>query len=222
MATKMLKVSVQRYNPDLDDAPYFQDFDVEYVPGMTALDVLLDIQDKYDSSLAFRWECRGGQCGACAVRVNTIARISCRAKVEPDEPLVIEPLDKMPIIKDLVVDMAQITYRIRRIRPYVARDKPPERPEIIHSEQIEKLREIRKCIECSACLSNCPIVHETWDYPGPMIIRQLARLELDPRDVEDRVAMAMNESLYSCTTCKMCEENQDSQACCRITQGKSS
>lgn len=206
MVTKMLKVSVQRYNPDLDDAPYFQDFDVEYVPGMTALDVLLDIQDKYDSSLAFRWECRGGQCGACAVRVNTIARISCRAKVNPDESLVIEPLDKMPIIKDLVVDMAQITYRIRRIRPYVARDKPPERPEIIHSEQIETLREIRKCIECSACLSNCPIVHETWDYPGPMIIRQLARLELDPRDVEDRVAMAMNESLYSCTTCKMCED----------------
>jgi fumarate reductase (CoM/CoB) subunit B len=206
MATKTLKVSVQRYNPDIDDEPYFQDFDVEFVPGMTVLDVLLDIQDKFDSSLAFRWECRGGQCGSCAVRVNTIARISCRTKVEPDEPLVLEPLEKMPIIKDLVTDMAQVTHRLRRIRPYVARDKSPERPEIIHAEQIEQLRDIRKCIECSACLSNCPIVHETWDYPGPMIIRQLARLELDPRDVEDRVAMAMNEAVYSCTTCKMCED----------------
>ncbi len=204
--TKTIKASVYRYNPDLDDAPYYQDFDVEYELGMTVLDVLLYIQDKFDSSLAFRWECRGGQCGSCAVKVNTIARIACRTKVEPDEPLVLEPLDKMPVIKDLVVDMAQTTYRIRRIRPYVARDKPAQHPEIIHAEEIEKLREIRKCIECSACLSNCPIVHETWEYPGPMIIRQLARLELDPRDVEDRVAMAMNESVYSCTTCKMCED----------------
>ncbi len=203
---KTIKTSVQRYNPDIDDTPYFQDFDVEYEPGMTVLDALLYIQDKFDSSLAFRWECRGGQCGSCAVRVNTIARIACRTKVNPDEDLILEPLEKMPVIKDLVVDMAQTTYRIRRIRPYVARDKPVEHPEIIHAEEIEKLREIRKCIECSACLSNCPIVHETWDYPGPMIIRQLARLELDPRDVEDRVAMAMNESLYSCTTCKMCED----------------
>ncbi|MFW9918630.1 MAG: fumarate reductase (CoM/CoB) subunit TfrB [Candidatus Thorarchaeota archaeon] len=203
---KMIKTSVERYNPDKDDAPYHQEFDVEYEPGMTALDALLYIQDKHDSSLAFRWECRGGQCGSCAVKVNGTARIACRTKVNPDEKLVLEPLEKMPVIKDLVCDMAQTTYRIRRIRPYVARDKPAQRPEIIHSEEIEKLREIRKCIECSACLSNCPIVHETWEYPGPMIIRQIARLELDPRDVEDRVAMAMNESVYSCTTCKMCTD----------------
>ena len=203
---KTFKASVLRYNPDSNDSPYFQDYDVEYEPGMTVLDSLLYIQDKYDSSLAFRWECRGGQCGSCAVRVNKIARIACRTKVDPDEELVLEPLEKMPIIKDLVTDISQVTYRLRRIRPYVAREKPTQHPEIIHSEQIETLREIRKCIECSACLSNCPIVHETWDYPGPMIIRQLARLELDPRDVEDRVAMAMDESVYSCTTCKMCED----------------
>lgn len=204
--TKTIKTSIQRYNPDKDDAPYFQEFDVEYEPGMTVLDVLLYIQDRFDSSLAFRWECRGGQCGSCAVRVNSTARISCRTKVDPEEDLQLEPLEKMPIIKDLVVDMAQTEFRIRRIRPYVARDKSPERPEIIHAEEIEKLREIRKCIECSACLSNCPIVHETWDYPGPMIIRQLARLDLDPRDVEDRVSMALDEAVYSCTTCKMCTD----------------
>jgi fumarate reductase (CoM/CoB) subunit B len=203
---RTFKTSVFRYNPDKDDEPYFQEFDVDYEPGMTVLDTLLFIQDKFDSSLAFRWECRGGQCGSCAVRVNKTARIACRTKVEPAGKLVLEPLEKMPVIKDLVVDMSQVSYRLRRIRPYVARDKPAQHPEIIHSEEIEKLREIRKCIECSACLSNCPIVHETWDYPGPMIIRQLARLELDPRDVEDRVAMAMNEMVYTCTTCKMCED----------------
>jgi fumarate reductase (CoM/CoB) subunit B len=204
--TKTFKTSVLRYDPDKDDAPYFQEFDVDYEPGMTVLDSLLFIQDKYDSSLAFRWECRGGQCGSCAVRVNKTARIACRTKVQPDAHLVLEPLEKMPVIKDLVTDMSQVSYRLRRIRPYVARDKPVHHPEIIHSEEIEKLREIRKCIECSACLSNCPIVHETWDYPGPMIIRQLARLQLDPRDVEDRVTMAMDEMVYTCTTCKMCED----------------
>ena len=154
---KTFKTSVQRYNPDSDDAPYFQDFDVEYEPGMTVLDTLLYIQDKYDSSLAFRWECRGGQCGSCAVKVNHMARIACRTKVNPEENLVLEPLEKMPVIKDLVTDMAQTTFRIRRIRPYVARKKQPQHPEIIHAEEIEKVREIRKCIECSACfeLSHC-------------------------------------------------------------------
>ncbi|MFX1473459.1 MAG: fumarate reductase (CoM/CoB) subunit TfrB [Promethearchaeota archaeon] len=205
MATT-IKAKILRYNPDSDNEPYFQNFDVEYEPGMTVLDALLYVQDRFDSSLAFRWECRGGQCGSCAVKVNGTARIACRTKVESDENLVLEPLEKMPVIKDLVVDMAQTTYRLRRIRPYVSRDKKPTRPEIIHAEEIEKVREIRKCIECSACISNCPIVHETWDYPGPMIIRQIARLELDPRDVEDRIAMAMNEMVYSCTTCKMCTD----------------
>jgi fumarate reductase (CoM/CoB) subunit B len=206
MSKETVKTKVQRYNPDIDDAPYFEEYDVEFEPGMTVLDVLLYIQDKYDSSLAFRWECRGGQCGSCAVTVNTIARIACRTKVDPDEELVIEPMDKMPVIKDLVVDLEQTIGRMRRTRPYVSRDKKPERPEIIHSSEIEKLREIRKCIECSACIANCPVIKETWDYAGPMIIRQLARLELDPRDVEDRVSMALDESVYYCTTCKLCED----------------
>jgi succinate dehydrogenase/fumarate reductase iron-sulfur protein len=120
---KTIKAKVLRYNPDSDNEPYFQDFDVEYEPGMTVLDALLYVQDKFDSSLAFRWECRGGQCGSCAVKVNGTARIACRTKVESDENLTLEPLEKMPVIKDLVVDMAQTTYRLRRIRPYVARDK---------------------------------------------------------------------------------------------------
>ncbi len=206
MAKKTFTARIERYNPDIDDAPYFQDFEVEYEPGMTVLDTLLYIQDKYDSSLAFRWECRGGQCGACAVRVNLTAQLACRTKVNPDEELVIQPMEKMPVIKDLVTDMTRTIDRLKRIRPYVERDKPAERPEIIQQPDIEVLRELRKCIECGACLSNCPIVRETWDYAGPMIIRQLARLEMDPRDVEDRVTMALEESVYYCTTCKMCED----------------
>ncbi|MHA1741034.1 MAG: fumarate reductase (CoM/CoB) subunit TfrB [Candidatus Thorarchaeota archaeon] len=204
---KTFKVKIERYDPDIDEAPYFEEFDVEYEPGMTVLDALLYIQDKYDSSLAFRWECRGGQCGSCAIRVNTIARLACRAKVEPDQDLVLQPMEKMPVIKDLVVDMTRTLERLQRTRPYVARDKAAPRPEIIYQQDIEVLRELRKCIECSACLSNCPIVHETWDYAGPMIIRQIARLEMDPRDVEDRITMALNESVYMCTTCKMCEDS---------------
>ena len=77
---KIIKTSVERYNPDKDDAPHMETYDVEYEPGMTVLDALLYIQDKHDSSLAFRWECRGGQCGSCAVVVNGTARIACRTK----------------------------------------------------------------------------------------------------------------------------------------------
>jgi len=165
--TKTIKTSVLRYNPDSDDQPYLQDFDVEYEPGMTVLDVLLYIQDKFDSSLAFRWECRGGQCGSCAVRVNKTARVACRTKVEPDEDLVLEPLEKMPVIKDLVNDMAQVTYRLRRIRPYVARDKKPVHPEIIHSEQIE-----RSCVRLESVSSAVPVSLTVQLYmkPGTILV----------------------------------------------------
>ena len=204
---ELIRAKIFRYNPDIDEAPHYETFDVPYVEGMVVLDVLHHIYEKCDGSFAYRWACRAGQCGSCAVIINGKPRIACRTLVERVKPLTVTPLLQFPVIKDLVVNLERGLRRIARIRPYVERVKPPSRPEIIPRSAIEPVKGVRECIECWACVSACPVVGEAWqEFAGPIVHRQLARLEFDQRDVEDRVKMAFIEGLYDCTTCRMCVE----------------
>jgi len=198
---------VFRYNPDIDKAPHYEAYEVPYVDGMVVLDVLHYIYEKFDGSFAYRWACRAGQCGSCAVIINGKPRVACRTVVERGKPLTVAPLLQFPVVKDLVVDLQRGLRRIARIRPYVERAKSPTRPEIITKEAIQPIKEVRECIECWSCISACPAVAEAWqEFSGPMYHTKLARLEFDERDVEDRVKMAFLDGLYKCTTCRACVE----------------
>jgi fumarate reductase (CoM/CoB) subunit B len=203
----VVNVKVFRYNPDVDKAPHFETYEVPYVDGMVVLDVLHSIYEKHDGSFAYRWACRAGQCGSCAVIINGKPRVACRTIVERAKLLTVAPLLQFPVIKDLVVDLDHGLRRLASMRPYVERLKKPPRPEIIHKEAIEPIKEVRECIECWSCISACPAVAEAWqDFAGPMYDAKLARLEFDERDVEDRVKIAFLEGLYKCTTCRACVE----------------
>jgi len=198
---------VFRYNPDVDKAPRYETYEVPYIEGMVVLDVLHHIYEKFDGSFAYRWACRAGQCGSCAVIINGKPRVACRTIVEKGKPLTVAPLLQFPVVKDLVVDLQRGLRRIARIRPYVERVKSPSRPETITREAIEPIKEVRECIECWSCISACPAVAEAWqEFSGPMYHTKLARLEFDERDVEDRVKMAFLDGLYKCTTCRACVE----------------
>jgi len=205
--SEVVHAKVFRYNPDVDKAPHYETYDVPYVEGMVVLDVLHHVYEKFDGSFAYRWACRAGQCGSCAVIINGKPRVACRTIVEKGKPLTIAPLLQFPVVKDLVVDLERGLRRITRIRPYVERLKSPSRPEIITKEAIEPIKEVRECIECWSCISACPAVAEAWqEFSGPMYHAKLARLEFDERDVEDRVKMAFLDGLYKCTTCRACVE----------------
>src|SRR3990170_507741 len=204
---EMVQAKVFRYNPDVDKAPHFENYEVPYVEGMVVLDALHHIYEIIDGSFAYRWACRAGQCGSCAVIINGKPRVACRTIVEKGKPLTIAPLLQFPVVKDLVVDLERGLRRLNRIRPYVDRITKPERPEIISKEAIEPVKEVRECIECWSCISACPAVNEAWqEFSGPMYHAKLARLEFDERDVEDRVKMAFLDGLYKCTTCRACVE----------------
>ena len=204
---EVVHTRVFRYNPDTDKAPHYEAYEVPYVEGMVVLDVLHSIYEKFDGSFAYRWACRAGQCGSCAVIINGKPRVACRTIVEKGKPLTVAPLLQFPVIKDLVVDLDRGLRRLARMRPFVERTTKPTRPEIIKKEAIEPIKEVRECIECWSCISACPSVAEAWqDFAGPMYDAKLARLEFDERDVEDRVKIAFLEGLYKCTTCRACVE----------------
>src|SRR5258705_4886134 len=89
----------------------FETYEVPRLPSQTVLDVVTYIQRALDPTLAYRYACRVGMCGSCAMTVNGVPRWTCRThvdKVVRDESLSIAPLRNLPVIPDLVTDMSEV------------------------------------------------------------------------------------------------------------------
>lgn len=204
---EIFNAKIFRYDPNLDKEPYYKTYRIPYTEGMMVLDALTYVYEHIDGTLAYRWACRAGQCGSCALIINGKPKIACRTLIEKGKDITLTPLLQFPVVKDLVVDLERGQRRIERMHPYVQRLKKPPRPEIVAAEAIEPIKEIRECIECWSCISACPAVAEAWqDFSGPMFHAKLARFQFDQRNVEDRVKLAFIEGLYKCTTCRACVE----------------
>jgi len=204
---EIVQFRIYRYNPDLDDEPNFITYDVPYIDRQGVLDALHYIFQKLDSSLAYRWNCRTGQCGSCAININGVPGLACRTVVDPSKVYILEPLPNFPIIRDLVVDLSPGFDRLKKLRPYLERTSAPERPENLTREQISVAMELRSCIECFSCYAACPAVASAkQEFAGPIAMRELASLELDPRDQGARVQLAISSGVYDCTSCGICKE----------------
>jgi succinate dehydrogenase/fumarate reductase iron-sulfur protein len=201
---KTLSVKVFRFDPDRDERPRYETYQVPHYNGMTVLEVLRWIYENCEPSLAFRYGCRSSLCGSCGVTVNGEPVLACKKKVEDN--MVVEPLPKLPIIRDLVVDLGRIEKRFLRIRPFIERKAmPSEVPEIISRQAIEECEKYSYCIECYLCTQGCPLVSEAREmFGGPALMHSLAQLAHDPRDTCDREKIALSEGVYICTTCKKC------------------
>jgi len=204
---QIIQFKIQRYNPDLDDTPYFANYDVPYIDRQGVLDALHYIFQELDSSLAYRWNCRTGQCGSCAININGVPGLACRTVVDPSKTYVLEPLPNFPVIRDLVVDLGPGFKRLEKLRPYLERTSAPDRPEKLTRKETSVAMELRSCIECFACYAACPAVSSAkQEYPGPIAMRELASFEFDPRDQGDRVQLAVTNGLYDCTSCGACKD----------------
>lgn len=193
----------------------FQVFEVPRRESQTVLDVVTHIQRKCDPSLAYRFACRVGVCGSCAMTVNGKARWTCRTHVSivaGDGRLDIGPLHNLPVVKDLVTDMtaffdkwaaAKGEFRGSATRKDDFARVPPDSPERkLVDESIE-------CIGCGVCYSSCDVV--TWkpDYLGPAALTRAWTLVNDVRDVarsERLAAVAGDAGCHSCHTQMTCTE----------------
>jgi fumarate reductase (CoM/CoB) subunit B len=190
-----LTVQVSRFDPVTDTAPYLETYQVEVREGARVLHVLHAIHDRLDPSLSYRYCCGTGQCGSCAVRVNGVPVLACME--EAHDHIVIEPLD-LPVVKDLTVDL--IPYI--DVLPAIATDESAA-PSMPSPEVVDQIKPLRTCIGCMACVSVCPALQVT-KFAGPTAMRQEMRLALDPRDRRDRPAGAVQEGLFTCTSCQAC------------------
>jgi succinate dehydrogenase / fumarate reductase iron-sulfur subunit len=181
-------VSVYRYNPDADKAPYMQDFEVE-IPGgrdLMVLDVLELLKEK-DPSVTYRRSCREGVCGSDGVNMNGKNGLACvtpLSEVVKSNKLSIRPLPGLPVVRDLVVDMEQFYDNYEKIQPYLINDdQPPSQERLQSPEDREKLDGLYECILCGACSTSCP---SFWWNPekfrGPAALLQSWRFLADSRD----------------------------------------
>src|SRR3989449_2630798 len=155
-------------------------------PDTTVLDALVDVQRTQDPTLAFRYACRVGMCGSCAMVVNGRERWACRTRLAAlgDGPVSVRPLYHFPLLRDLVVDMAPFVAKLGTVgaaftpRPDAARaaDVPSG------SRAPREIDAAIHCIGCGMCLSACTIVAYNPPLPGPAGPNRPVTLRVDPRD----------------------------------------
>ena len=184
---KTLQVSVYRYNPEKDAAPFMQDFNVE-INGkdLMVLDVLALIKEQ-DVTFSYRRSCREGVCGSDGMNIsgkNGLACITPISTVVKNGKLVIRPLPGLPVIRDLVVDMSIFYKQYEKVQPFLQNDTPAPAIERLQSpEQREKLDGLYECILCACCSTSCPSFWWNPDkYVGPAGLLAAYRFLADTRD----------------------------------------
>ncbi len=197
----------------------FVDYTIETAQGMVVLDAVRRIQADQANDLALRWNCKAGKCGSCSAEVNGMPRLMCMTRLSQlplDKPVTIEPMKAFPHVKDLITDVSwnyEVKKRIKKFKP-----RPPDAPDgtwRMQQEDIDRVQEFRKCIECFLCQDVCHVLREHnmhEKFIGPRFLVYVAALEMNPLDTEDRLEElkeTMGVGYCNITKCctKVCPES---------------
>ncbi len=124
-----INLKIQRFNPDTDNEPRFQEYTVEIDPNARLLDALMQVKRFQDGSLGFRKSCAHGVCGSDAMRINGKDGLACKTLVKEvaagdGDTVTVEPLRYLPVQRDLIVDQSAFFRKYRLIKPYLINDDP--------------------------------------------------------------------------------------------------
>jgi succinate dehydrogenase / fumarate reductase iron-sulfur subunit len=219
MEKRKVTFRIKRFNPKKDKEPYYQDFEVEVLKGMTILEVLQQIKDVYDPTLSFRAFCRSAICGSCAVKVNGFPKLACKTQVLNEiekfqtDTLVIEPLDNMEVIKDLIVDWDKPLERLKEMKTFLI-PNPEVVPDTLDEESRVSPKELKEydtftdCILCTSCFSSCTAYQLDENYGGPFQLARVYRFAVDPRDAlgKERAKVGYAFDMWNCVRCNKCAD----------------
>jgi succinate dehydrogenase / fumarate reductase iron-sulfur subunit len=186
-------------------------YEVPALEGMVVLDAIHYIQANYANDLACRWNCKAAKCGSCSAEINGRPRLMCKTRVDefPNEEIHVWPMRTFPLIKDLVTDVSwnfQVNKEIPAFTP-AANEPVPYR---MLQEDVERLYEYRKCIECFLCQDVCHVLRNHDDksmYYGPRYMVRIAALEMHPLDTQRRSGLLHGKAgVGMCNITKCCQE----------------
>jgi len=187
-----------------------KDYPVPVAPGMVVLDALHYVQQHQAPDLAVRWNCKAGRCGSCSAEVNGRPRLTCKTRMDAlpqEKPITILPLKTFPLIKDLVTDVSW-NYKVNKKIP--AFQPRPGVDWKMYQEDIDRVQEFRKCIECFLCQNVCHVLREhdkQEQFAGPRFFVRVAGLEMHPLDGVSRAELLKDElGIGYCNITKCCTE----------------
>jgi succinate dehydrogenase / fumarate reductase iron-sulfur subunit len=203
-----MQVSIYRYNPDVDETPRMQDYEVDLPDGkdLMVLD-LLELLKAQDESLGYRRSCREGVCGSDGVNMNGRNGLACVtpvSQVAKRGKLVLRPLPGLPVVRDLVIDMSQFYSAYEKVQPYLINDKPAPAQERLQSpEERAELDGLYECILCACCSTSCPSFWWNPDkFIGPAGLLQAYRFLADSRDTAQAERLAELDDPFSVFRCR--------------------
>jgi succinate dehydrogenase / fumarate reductase, iron-sulfur subunit len=190
----------------------FHDYAAEVGEGMVVLDAIHQIQATQAPDLACRWNCKAGKCGSCSAEINGMPKLMCMTRLDTldtENPIIVEPMQAFPSIKDLVTDVSWNFEVKKKIAPFAPR-KPDNADGTwtMHQEDADRVQEFRKCIECFLCQDVCHVLrdhHKHEEFIGPRLLVYTAAMEMNPLDTADRIPeLKRDYGIGYCNITKCC------------------
>ena len=207
-------LKIWRYDPESGERD-LREYEVDAPEWACLLDVLDLIKDKVDGTLAYRKSCRMMICGSCGMRMDGRAVLACKERmlpiVEAGHVPVISAMGNLPILKDLVVDMAPFWQKMRAMKPWLqpGYQEPPERENVVSQEQMNVINKEALCINCGCCVSECNSMESDPEFLGPAALAKGMRFVGDVRDgktIERLNEYNAEHGIWDCTRCYFCQE----------------
>jgi len=211
---KKVTLEIFRYIPEKSPDPYYQEYEVPFRKEWVILDALNYIKDNIDSTLSYRWSCRMGVCGSCGMMINDVPVLTCETFLEKymPGPVRIAPLDYFDVIRDLVVETDGFMEKVKRVKPWIIRDKekPLSEGEYLQTPQeLSDYKQYSMCINCMLCYAACPVVGLEPKFIGPAAAALAQRYNYDSRDngsKERDDSLLADHGIYECTFVGECSE----------------
>jgi succinate dehydrogenase / fumarate reductase iron-sulfur subunit len=191
-------------------------YEVEAPEWACLLDVLDIVKDRVDGTLAYRKSCRMMICGSCGMRMDGAAVLACKERMKPivdaGHVPVISAMGNLPILKDLVVDMAPFWQKMRAMKPWLqpGYEEPAEQKEYrVSQERMNVIHKEALCINCGCCVSECNSMESDPEFLGPAALAKGMRFVGDARDgakVERLEEYNSEHGIWDCTRCYFCNE----------------
>jgi len=219
MSTTEKTIVITRFDPDKDEVPRKQEYQVPCEPSWKVLDAVNFIKDELDATVSYRWSCRMAVCGSCGMMVNGEPKLTCKTSLaEYGDRVDIEPLANFPIVRDLVVELDGFMHKFESVKPWIIRAKERaadmenlnEKGTYSQSAgELATFKQFSMCINCMLCYSACPVVANEPEFLGPAAIALGHRYNMDSRDegMEERLDIFRGEgTVFSCSYANECSE----------------
>ncbi|ACF12635.1 succinate dehydrogenase and fumarate reductase iron-sulfur protein [Chloroherpeton thalassium ATCC 35110] len=212
---KAITFRVFRFNPQIDEHPYYDSFEIPTERGITVLRALDYIKQNLEPRLSFSSFCHAGICGSCSMKINGMAKLACTTQVWDElknsvekNVITVEPINNLPALRDLIVDMQPLVRKLETylgwVEPAMPEQEMGKKECTVSEEEFRVYDPATDCILCGTCLSDCPALKADPDYVSPPVLLRSFRMNADSRDKSEEERLELLGELHGVMDCRGC------------------